>query len=186
MKFKWIAGHRNTLVSVLIVTQLWKLIRLLKKCPHWYISAKGCWTTAPPTVLLDFFGSPDILEYVEMKLLISPQGRALLISLLDQSQLYGSWSGISGGRLGAGLAVSTWWCVKVISACRDARKLILGPCLAARTGLLPCNRVQSRVVAGLLTGHNSLRSHLYVMGLTHSRFCRRCVAEDETCNSCAV
>jgi hypothetical protein len=36
------------------------------------------------------------------------------------------------------------------------------------------------VVTGLLTGHNTLRRHLHLMGLTDSPLCRRCGAEDET------
>jgi hypothetical protein len=32
----------------------------------------------------------------------------------------------------------------------------------------------------LLTGHNTLRRHLYLMGLSDSPLCRRCGAEDET------
>jgi len=41
------------------------------------------------------------------------------------------------------------------------------------------NRTQSRVVTGLLTGHNTLRRHLHLMGLPDSPLCRRCGAEDE-------
>jgi hypothetical protein len=40
--------------------------------------------------------------------------------------------------------------------------------------------MQSRVVTGLLTGHNTLRRHLHLMGLTDSPLCRKCGAEDET------
>jgi hypothetical protein len=35
------------------------------------------------------------------------------------------------------------------------------------------------VVTGLLTGHNTLRRHLHLMGLTNSPLCRRCGAADE-------
>jgi hypothetical protein len=41
-------------------------------------------------------------------------------------------------------------------------------------------RTQSRAVIGLLTGHNTLRRHLYLMVLSDSPLCRRCGAEDET------
>ena len=43
-----------------------------------------------------------------------------------------------------------------------------------------CNRIQSRVVTGLLTGHNTLRRHLYLPGLLDSPLCRRCGAGEET------
>jgi hypothetical protein len=48
---------------------------------------------------------------------------------------------------------------------RQARELISGPSTATNDRL-SFNRTQSRVVTGLLTGHNTLRRHLYVMGLS--------------------
>jgi len=38
--------------------------------------------------------------------------------------------------------------------------------------LLSFNRTQSRVVIGLLTRHNTLRRHLYIMGLSNNPTCR--------------
>ena len=63
---------------------------------------------------------------------------------------------------------------------RQAREIISGPCLGAKPRFLYFNRTQSRAVTGLLTGHNTLRRHLHLMGLSHSPLCRRCGAEDET------
>ena len=40
------------------------------------------------------------------------------------------------------------------------------------------NRTPSRVVSGLLTGHNTLRRYFYVMGLINSALCRRCGVEE--------
>jgi len=40
--------------------------------------------------------------------------------------------------------------------------------------------IQSRAVTGLFTGHNTLRRHLHLMGLSDSPLCRKCGAEDET------
>jgi hypothetical protein len=62
---------------------------------------------------------------------------------------------------------------------RQARKLILGPCLGAKARFLS-NRTQSRAVTGLLTGHNTLRRHLHLLGLLDSPMCRRCVVKEET------
>ena len=56
---------------------------------------------------------------------------------------------------------------------RQTRELISGPNLATRAQLLSFNRAQSRVVLGLLTGHNNLRRHLYVMGLSNNSICRK-------------
>ena len=63
---------------------------------------------------------------------------------------------------------------------RQSRELISGPDLAARAWLLSFNRTQSRVVIGLLTGHNALRRHLYLMGLSNNPTCRKCGTEEET------
>jgi hypothetical protein len=50
------------------------------------------------------------------------------------------------------------------------------------------NRTQSRVVTGLLTGHNTLRRHFHLMGLINSPLHRRRGAEEETsaCTLCAL
>jgi hypothetical protein len=42
------------------------------------------------------------------------------------------------------------------------------------------NSTQSRAGTGLLTGHNTLRRHLHLMGLSDSVLRRMCGAEDET------
>ena len=57
--------------------------------------------------------------------------------------------------------------------------MISGTSLTQQTRLLSCNRTQSRVVTGLLTVYNTLRKHLYLMGLTNSLLCWRCEAEEE-------
>jgi hypothetical protein len=62
---------------------------------------------------------------------------------------------------------------------RQAPELILGPCLGVKDRLLSVNRIQSRAVTGLLTGHNTPR-HFHLLGLSDSPLCRRCGAEDET------
>jgi len=63
---------------------------------------------------------------------------------------------------------------------RQARELISGPDLATRARLLSFNRTQSRVVIGLLTEHNTLRRHLYVMELSNNPICRKCGNDEET------
>ena len=63
---------------------------------------------------------------------------------------------------------------------RQVRELILGPSLGAKAKFLSSNRIQSRAVTGLLTGHNTLRRCLHLLGLLDSPLCRRCGAEDET------
>jgi hypothetical protein len=63
---------------------------------------------------------------------------------------------------------------------RQARELISGPDVATKAQLLSFNGTQSRVVIGLLTGHNTLRRHLYVMELSNNPTCRKCGTEEET------
>jgi hypothetical protein len=63
---------------------------------------------------------------------------------------------------------------------RQARELISGPCPGMRVKFLFFNRIQSRAVTGLLTGHNTLRKHLYLMGLLDSPLCRKCGVKEET------
>ena len=62
----------------------------------------------------------------------------------------------------------------------QARELISGPDLATRARLMSFNVAQSRVVIGLLTGHNTLRRHLYIMRLSNNPTCRKCGTEEET------
>jgi hypothetical protein len=63
---------------------------------------------------------------------------------------------------------------------RQARELISGPNLAIGAQILSFNRTQSRVVIGLLTGNNTLRRHLHVMGLSNDPTCRKRGTEEET------
>jgi len=63
---------------------------------------------------------------------------------------------------------------------RQAREFISGPSLGTRAKFMTFNRIQSRVVTGLLTGHNTLRRHLYLPGLLDSPLCRKCGESEET------
>jgi hypothetical protein len=63
---------------------------------------------------------------------------------------------------------------------RQARELIAGPALGARTKVMSFNRTQSRAVIGLLIGHNALRCHLYLLGLKDGTLCRKCGVMEET------
>jgi len=61
-----------------------------------------------------------------------------------------------------------------------ALEMISGPNMASGAWLLSFNRTQSRVVIGLLTGHNTLRRHQHVMRLSNIPICRKCGTEEET------
>ena len=55
---------------------------------------------------------------------------------------------------------------------RQAGELIMGTCLGAKSRFLSFNTTQSKAVTGLLTGHNTLRRHLHLIGLSDSPLCR--------------
>ena len=63
---------------------------------------------------------------------------------------------------------------------RQAREFISGPSLGTRAKFMTLSRIQSRAVTGLLTGHNTLRRHLYLLGLLDSPLCRWCEPGEET------
>jgi len=63
---------------------------------------------------------------------------------------------------------------------RQAPEFISGPSLGTRAKFFTFNRIQSRVVTGLLTGHNTLRRHIYLLGLLGSPLCRKCGVREET------
>jgi hypothetical protein len=51
---------------------------------------------------------------------------------------------------------------------RQVQELISEPSLSTKAKFLSFNRTQSRAVSGLLTGHNTLRWHLHLLGLAES------------------
>jgi hypothetical protein len=112
----------------------------------------------------DSFGSPDILEYMEIKLPISSQGRVPFTILLDQRRPWGSRDRVKRRKFSAGWISHMALWQGLAGTQRQARELISCPCITATTRLLSFNRMQSRVVIGLLTGHNTLRRHLHIMG----------------------
>ena len=71
------------------------------------------------------------------------------------------------------------WCGPC-STQRQARELISGPDLATRARLLSFNRTKSRAVIGILTGYNTSRRHIYIMGLSDNLTNRKFSTEDET------
>jgi hypothetical protein len=75
----------------------------------------------------------------------------------------------------AGWLTSTGQDGKVLAISRgQARELISGPSMGANTKVMSFNRTQSRAVIGLLTGQNTLRWHLYLLGPQDGLLCRKC------------
>ena len=68
----------------------------------------------------------------------------------------------------------------LISTQEQARKLISATSPTAKNRLLSFTRTHSRAVTDLLTGHNNLIRHLYIMGQINSLLCRTFGAQKET------
>ena len=83
-------------------------------------------------------------------------------------------------KINHGWITSIWQGGEILVVLRQARELISGPSPTAKTRLMSFNKTKCRVVTGLLTGHNTLRRYLHLMGLTNSPLCRGCGEEDES------
>ena len=142
------------------------------------------WSNSAKKVLNDIstrhavgLGSLDLLGYQEMKSLtrggsalkfVEPE-MALGVSRQDVrtirhcliNQHWVQWQGLGNTQ-------------------RQVRELISKPCLGAMARFLSFNRTQSRAVIGLLTGHNTMRRHFHLMGLSDIPLCRWCGADYET------
>jgi len=126
-------------------------------------------------------GSLDMLGYVEMKLPTSTQGTFSIRSLYDLSHPFMSLGRISTIRLNTGWTTSIWQGGVVLVVHRDRLKdWFRARSLATKVQLLSFNKTQSRVITGLLTGNNTLKRYLYVMGLSSNPTCRKCGTEEET------
>ena len=120
-------------------------------------------------------------EYEAMKSLIGSRGVAMLWGFSDPSRPWVSPGEIRKRGSVAGLVNqhrAQWQGLG--NTQRQARKLISGPSLGTRAKFLTFNRIQSRAVTGLLTGHNTLRRHLHLLGLLDSPSCRKCGVREET------
>ena len=126
-------------------------------------------------------GSLDMLEYEVMRSPISSQGVALFWGFLDLSRSWESPGGIYERRISRWLISQHWVRWRGLDDNqRQARELISEPCLCAKARYLSFDRTQSRAVSDLLTGHNTLRRRLHLLGMIDSPLCRRSGAEDET------
>ena len=63
---------------------------------------------------------------------------------------------------------------------RQAHEFISEPSLGIRAKFMTFNKIQYRAVTGLLTGHNTLRKHLHLLGLLDSPLSRKCGVGGET------
>jgi hypothetical protein len=117
-------------------------------------------------------------EYVHL------EGFNLIVTVIEATERAVFYTISTGEIITAGLESTT--VLQILEGClsvtgeRQSRELISGPSRGTKISLLSLTRAQSRVVTGLLTGHNTLRRQLHLMGLTDSPLCRKCGAEDQT------
>ena len=123
-------------------------------------------------------GSLEELGCKEMKLSTSWQETVLFKSLLDLSHPWGQNIRRKIKHWMDNQHMARWQ--DPGSTQRQAQELISSPSPTAKIKLMAFNKTQSRVITSLLTGHNTLRRHLHLMGLTSSPICSICGAEDET------
>ena len=130
--------------------------------------------TFSPGMLWGYIRSMDMLGYEETKLPTSSQEIVLFKSLLNLSCPWGV------SRQNVRRKIKCWLDNQYLarwrglgSTQRQAQELISGTSPGAKTRLLSFNRTQSRIVIGLLTGHNTLRRYYHVMGLSNNPICRR-------------
>ena len=95
---------------------------------------------------------------------------ALGVSRRDLQKRFGRWLANQHGAQWRGLGDTQ----------RQARAFISAHSLDTRAKFMTFNRIQSRVVTDLLTGHNTLRRHLYLLGLIDSPLCRMCGVGEKT------
>jgi len=178
-KFKLRTDQRNMLVFAVIARWLWKDFMLPKM---------------PPLVHQCKKALNDISTQHTMELYWVPGHATVRGNEISDRFTRGSWiQKCIGPELSLGVSrqniinkikclvdnqhLAMWW-----GPCchqRQAWKLVLGPSPATKSRLLFCNRTQSRVVTGLLTGRNTFDRHLYVMGLSNNPTCRKCGMEEE-------
>jgi len=115
-----------------------------------------------------------------MKSPMGSRGAALLWGFLDPSRPWGSLGGIYRGSV-AGWSTNTGPKGEVLVTPKDRLEILSRDQVwVPGQNLWPLNRIQSRVVTGLLTGHNTLRIHLHLLGLLDSPLCRKCGVREKT------
>jgi len=111
--------HQRTASEfTLIVRRLWKLFRVLKVPFSMAVPKGNEWHFHPP-LCGTLFESPNILDYVEMKMPMRSQESDLFTRLLEWNQPWGSPGRIWRKRLTAGLVTSKRQSRRVLPALRD-------------------------------------------------------------------
>ena len=159
-------GHGNTSVCDLIIRQLWKHFRLPKMTPFVRQCQKALYDIATRHTV-GVYWVPEHAGVQGSETFVGPE------PFLEVSRQ------IVKGKIQSWFENQHFvmWCGPC-STQRQAQKLISGPSPTTKTIFLSFNRTQSRIVIGLLTGHNTVRRHLHLKGLTNSPLCRRCGAEE--------
>ena len=126
------------------------------------------------------FGSPVMPEYEVTRSLMGSQGAALLWGFSDPSRSWGSLGEFCERSSATGWLANTELNGKVLEIPKDRLGSSSQDLVWVTARFLTFNRNQARAVTGLLTGHNTLRRHLHLLGLLDSPLCRKCGKKEET------
>jgi len=143
---------------------------ILVEVVHWLMSTGWAWLSVPT----------DVLEYGVMKPPLGSREAALLWGFSDPSRPWGSLGEIYRRGSVAGWPTGTGPNGEVLVIPKAGLWVYLRTQSGYQGKIYDFNRTQSRVVTGLLTGHNTLRRHLYLLGLLDSPLCRKCGVGEET------
>jgi hypothetical protein len=122
-----------------------------------------------------------MLGYEVMRSLTNSQGMAPFPGLWDLSRPWESLDRARGEKSDIGWTTSIGRGGEVLVIPIDRLENLLWDLVwVSRLGFCPSTGIQSRVVSGLLTGHNTQRRHLHLLGLSDSPLCRRRETENET------
>lgn len=143
-----------------MVKQLWKLYRLLKQCPHWYGNAEGC--------LNDISTHHSVRLWVPRNFGICENETANEFTRESPvHQFVGPEPALGMWRQNIKKTVKCWlvnqhmtlW-QDLQSTHRKAQELISGHNHTAKARMLSFNKMHTRVIPGLVTGHNTMRRPL--------------------------
>ena len=175
MKFNLRIDRRNMWVSAPIVKWLWKLLKPSEQHLFWSISAistqhaVGLYSVPRHTGVQGNEITDELARNGSALRLLGPEP-GLEVSRWDIQKRLSRWLVNQHWAKWRGLGDTQ----------RQAQELISGPSLCTRAKFLTINKTQSRVVTGLLTGHNTLRRHLHLQGLLDSPLCSRCGVREES------